>query len=152
MTGESIEELSRVVRNFRMAFKKPPNRAVQDVFVKERQVLSDLIEVKITKAGRGFDVLLHTTHPAEASESVDQRALRSCDLECDSLAIQRCDPEFELPSLHKRGRMNESGPLCSVEPDDSTRTGREVGKPLKDALRGSEQIECCVMGEDRVGP
>jgi len=152
MAGESIEVVGRVVCNLRMALKKPPNCPVQDVLVEEFQVLSDLIEFKITKAGRRFDVLLDTTHPAEASESVNQRALRSCHFERDPLAVQRCDAELELPSLYKRGRMSESRPLRSVEPDDSTRTGREVGKPVKDALRGSQQIKCSVMGEDRVGP
>jgi hypothetical protein len=152
MSGESIQVPGRVVRNLRMALKKPPNRAVQDVLVEEFQVLGDLIEIKITKAGRRFDVLLDTTHPAEAGESVNQRTLRSCDFERDPLAVQRCDSELELPRLYQRCRMSERRPLRSVEPDDSTRTGRKVGKLVKDALRGAEQVKCSVVGEDRVGP
>jgi hypothetical protein len=138
VTGEAIEVLGGVVCDVRMALKKPPDCAVQDMLVEEPQVSSDLIEVEVTKAGSRFDVLLETTHPPEAGESVNERALRPRDLQGGPLAVQRRDAELELPSLHERCRMSEGDPLCSVKPDDSTRARRQIGKSVKDTLRGSK--------------
>ena len=151
VTGEAIEVLGGVVCNFRMALKKPPDCAVQDMLVEEPQVPSDLIEVEITKAGSRFKMLLEATHPPEAGESVNERALWPRDLEGDPLAVKRRDAEVELPSLHERRRMCEGDPRCSVKPDDATRARRQVGKQVKDTLRGSKQIKRRMMGKDGVG-
>lgn len=150
MAGKAIEVLSGVVCHFWMALKKPPECSVQDMLVEEPQVPMDLLEIEITKAGSRFDMLVEPPHPTKAGESVNERALRPRNLEGDALPVQCRDAELTLSSLHERCRMGESDPLCSVKPDDSTRARRQVGKPVKDTVRGAKEIERRMMGKDGV--
>lgn len=50
-----------------------PSAPYRILLVEEPQISSDVIEVEITKAGSRFDMLLETTHPSEAGESVNER-------------------------------------------------------------------------------